>query len=136
MSEVFTLARHGMPPLKFTGELLAESSSKSHQGPCQARWHELALYRTSGGKLIAAICFRQGETRRETVFVCETESALVDDLQHLLDTYDPHHGWEGHPPGAMDAERKNRLIAETIIGGYHDAMSTLLSKAGIVEEIG
>lgn len=135
MSEEFTLPRHGAPPLKFKGEKLSEQDSKSHQGPRQNRWHELALYRTDGGKLVAAVGFKtiwQREEDRETVFVCDNEKALIDSLQH---DFDPHAGWQGHPHGVHDGERKNALIAEAVCGGYAQAVADLLASAGIVEPI-
>ena len=135
MSEEYVLRRHGAPPLKFRGELLGEYSSRSHNGPRQTRWHELALYRTEAGKLVASIRFRTswlGEQEKDVVFVCDDEKALIDALQN---DFNPHAGWEGHPFGSRDAKRKNALIAESITDGYGRAVADLLSAAGIVETI-
>ena len=46
-----------------------------------------------------------------------------------------HHGWTGYPLGVSDAERKNALLADAIVGGYRQAVSDLLAAAGIVEEV-
>jgi hypothetical protein len=133
--ETFTIQRDGQPPLKFRGELVAEEESRERQGPRQNRWHEIALYRTVKGKWVAAVVFRtcwQGEEDSRMAYVCESDAALCDSLQH---EYDATRGWIGHPIGSHDAERKNAILRDTITDGYNRAVSRVLTEAGIVEEI-
>jgi hypothetical protein len=49
----FLIQRTGDAPLKFEGELIAESDGKYAAGNDQNRWHNLRLYRTSKGNIVA-----------------------------------------------------------------------------------
>lgn len=135
MSDKFTLNRTGQAPLAFTGELLAKASNRSPHGPLQNRWHEITVYRTAAGKLVAAVGFRtiwQGERDTDTVYVADSDAALVD---ALTKEFDPSAGWSGHPLGAHDAERKNAQLRTSIVGAYAELVSDVLSELGIAEEI-
>lgn len=103
--QIITLPRSGQAPLQFTGEQIAESGSRDTQGPCQIRWHELAVYRTDAGKLVLAIEYQtkwQGEHDRYHAWVCET----ADNLRARLAAVDPFSDLIGFPPGAQfDAKR-------------------------------
>lgn len=135
MPSEFMLDRHGLPPLKFTGDLIADESSRSNNGPRQNRWHDLSLYITTGGKFVVQIMFCtlwQGEEDRSIVYVADDQQSLID---AMTAKYDPCSGWTGHPLGVADAERKNALLADSIVGGYRQAVSNLFAGAGIIEEV-
>lgn len=128
----FKLTRTGQPPLAFAGELVAEASSKQHQGPLQNRWHEVAVYRTQGGKWVGAVAFRtvwQGEDDRHTAEVADTPAALVD----LITTYDPTAEWEGYPDRPEYAERQARTQA-AVRGGFERAVSEVFAEIDEVAE--
>lgn len=61
MAGNYTLPRTGLPPLTFVGELAAAASSAAKTGPLCERWHEVTVYRTAAGTLVAAVAYR---TRR------------------------------------------------------------------------
>lgn len=128
----FKLTRTGLPPLAFVGELVAESDSKAHQGPGQNRWHELAVYRTAGGKWVASITFRtvwQGESDRHTAEVADTPAALVE----IVCRYDPAHEWEGFPDRPEYAEKQARTQA-AVTDGYRRAVSEVFDAVPEVAE--
>ena len=103
--QTITLPRSGQAPLQFTGEQIASADSRDPQGPCQTRWHELAIYRTESGRLVLALEYQtqwQGEHDRSHALVCETPA----DLLERLATVDPLSDLIGFPPGAQfDAKR-------------------------------
>lgn len=79
--EQFELERDDDRPLRFTGELLAEASSKRHEGPASNRWQELRLYRSAAGKLIAQRIGRTiwvNERNRYEAAICADEQAVVE----------------------------------------------------------
>lgn len=130
--EEFKLTRTGLPPLAFTGELLAESDSKQHQGPLQNRWHELAVYRTAGGKYVGAVRFRtiwQGEHDRHTAAIADTPAELV----RLLSDYDPTSEWEGYPERPEYAERQARTQS-AVADGYKRSLSEVFADIDDVAE--
>ncbi len=130
--EEFKLTRTGKPPLAFTGELLAQVSSKQHQGPLQNRWHELAVYRTAGGKFVGAVTFRtvwQGESDRHTAEHADTPAELVD----ALTVYDPTGEWEGYPDRPEYAERQSRTQT-AVTDGYRRALSKVFAGIDAVAE--
>jgi hypothetical protein len=130
--EEFKLTRTGLPPLAFGGEKLAEADSKQHQGPLQNRWHELAVYRTAGGKWVGAVVFRtiwQGEHDRHTAEVADTPAELV----RLLTTYDPTGEWEGFPDRPEFAEKQARTQA-AVTDGYRRAVSEVFAGIDDVAE--
>lgn len=127
----FRLTRTGKPALVFAGELIAGATSfiPVNGGALQNRWHELAVYRTAGGKWVAAVGFRscwQGEHDHDAAEIF----ARPDQLVSWLLRYSPRDHWLGYPAGAAYAERQARIEAE-IRGGYERAVSALL--AGLPE---
>ncbi len=82
----FILQRDGAPPLRFKGELLAETSSSPDRGRgdwsgATGRWTELRLYRTQGGKYVCQRIGRaqwQGERDTHEAVVCETENEVME----------------------------------------------------------
>lgn len=70
--------------IRFTGELLGESSSEK---PGKNRWIAMQIFRTSGGKYIVAGCGKTlipGEVERRWAHVCEEPEGAVEAL-HLYD---------------------------------------------------
>lgn len=55
MIQQHTLDRDGYPPLTFTGELIGEGSNAIDNGNHANRWTDVAIYKTQGGKYVAAI---------------------------------------------------------------------------------
>ena len=82
----FTLQRDGAPPLRFKGELLAETRSSPDRGRgdwsgATGRWTELRLYRTKGGKFVCQRINRtqwQGERDSFEAVVCQTENDVME----------------------------------------------------------
>lgn len=69
--------------VRLSGELVAEASSYSHDGPRNLQWTELMLYRTDGGKFVAHEIGRTrwaGQRTRYTVHVCDNSVDLVKAL--------------------------------------------------------
>ena len=134
MSETITLDRTGQVPLRFSGQLLAESESKLDAGPLQKRWHQIRVYRTDGGSLILAVRFNTlwpNESQTDAAQVCADNSDLVK----ALSEYDPCSGWQGHPAGARGAEKKNAILRQTITDAYRRCVGVVLGKLDIVEEV-
>lgn len=129
--QTITLHRSGQAPLQFTGDLLAAAGSRDTQGPCQTRYHDLAVYRTETGKLVLAIEYQtqwQGEHDRAHAWVCETPA----DLRAQLATIDPLGDLIGFPPGAQfDAKRQH--TEKCLRQCWEGAVSELL--AGFPEEV-
>jgi hypothetical protein len=105
-----TLPRSGAAPLRFRGELLAESDGERRSGREQTRWHELAVYRTAGDRYVVRITYRtryQGEP--------DVDVALVTDAAGVaaaLESHDPCAAAVGYPPGEHYAERQRRLLED------------------------
>lgn len=81
--ETIELSRDSGPDVRFQGEEIASASSFEHDGPRNARWTELTLYRTKGGKLVCAEAGRtkmQGERTKRCVHVADTEAELIQAL--------------------------------------------------------
>ena len=60
--KLYTLRRDNLPPLRFRGEVIDESSTHTHQS---TRWVEVTVYRTAGGRYIIRVRHRtqwQGES--------------------------------------------------------------------------
>lgn len=76
----YNLPRTGNAPVKFTGELLAQGSSKADGGSRSRSWHTVEIYRSRGGSWIGYGCFTSGrltgETEQHTVLVDATQTGL------------------------------------------------------------
>ena len=104
--EKITLNRTGDRPVEFTGEEIASADTREHQGPCQNRWWEIALYRNEPGKFVLAIGYRtqwQGEHPTDTVYVCDTAEETADAAR----AHPYNSGVSGFPHG--HDERQARL---------------------------
>jgi EXLDI family protein len=105
--EEFLLDRSGMAPVRFQGEQVAHSSGH-HTSKENSRYHEVTVYRTSGGNWVVHVEYHthwQGETGHSEVTVCENaeEAALT------LDSVFPQEHVEGFPPTEHYAEKQARL---------------------------
>lgn len=82
--KTYTLPRTGDRPVRFTGEIIALASTRPHQGPCENRWWDLALYRTEVGQYVAAIGYHtqwQRELGRYDAYRCEDAQAVTAALR-------------------------------------------------------
>ena len=80
--EKLIIKRDGLPPIAFTGEQIASADNRvGNDGNRANRWTEVAIYRTKGGKFIAALtrltCW-QGESDRHAAasFSSAAESSV------------------------------------------------------------
>ena len=89
--DTFTLKIDNAPNVRFTGELVASTTSSDDQAigsnysGQKGRWTELALYKTKGGKLICHQVGRtrwQGERDRFSGKVCETLAEVKEFFGH------------------------------------------------------
>lgn len=106
--EDFTLARTGLPPLKFSGEKIASVDGWRVGSKEQNRWHDLAVYRTAGNRYVLEIAFRSrwdGDTDHVEVH----HSLAPGDLIDQLTVYDPLEHVSGYPPGDAYREKQARL---------------------------
>jgi hypothetical protein len=82
--EEYKLPRTGNAPVKFTGELLAQGSSKADGGPRSRSWHTVEIYRSRGGSWIGHVGFTSGrftgEAEQHTVLVAATQTGLREQL--------------------------------------------------------
>jgi hypothetical protein len=79
----YTVTRDGQKDLRFSGELLVEANNKWVAGRENNRWHELSLYRTTGGKYVLQEVYRtqwQGEIDRHGAAVYGTAEEVLDAL--------------------------------------------------------
>ena len=107
----FVLRRSGHAPLRFQGELLTEADGHGHSGPAQNRWHELAVYRTAGGRYVASVSYRsryQDESDHDRAAVCADVRAVADYLCGI----DPTEFVRGFPDGEHYAEKQRRLMLD------------------------
>lgn len=115
------LKRSGQAPLAFQGELLAEADGQMVSGKDQNRWHEVSVYRTEGGKYVAAVAYRtrwQGELDRDFAEVVGQAEAVAA----VLREYSPTEYVQGYPAGDAYAERQARLFRD--LRQRYDALVT------------
>lgn len=123
-----TINRTGNAPLAFDGELLAEATS--HPGDAtnnhlRNRWHDLAVYRTAGGRYVAVVTYRtrwQGEIEHTAAADLDTPA----DVATWFRAYSPTDHVTGYPLGAAYDAKRQRLHQELTLG-YDDALTRLLA---------
>jgi len=127
---IFKLARSGRAPLKFTGTLLADATSRVSSGFRSLRWHELQLYRREDGKLLLAIGYRtqwQGEEPRDDLLIVSD----AEELDRAVAEFAPEAS-VSVPPSDPD---KARRLAADIRSGFERAVGEILSRADITVDI-
>lgn len=130
----YTLNRTGNAPLTFTGELIGIGGTRpASVTSTKLRWHELTLYKSRGGQLVAHIKFRT-EQPTESAFDTVELAGDADSLREALDHYEPVDFLDGYPEGDKWASRQERLLTR-ISDQYLAAVSELLTNAGIVDTI-
>lgn len=106
----YVLTRTGKPPVRFDGELIAESEGRLVGSRDQTRYHDLRVYRTAAGRWVGQVEYHtrwEGEQGRTTVYVCDTPSSLAESL-----TDHPLPEAVGYPEGEAYAEKQRRLLAD------------------------
>lgn len=135
----YEITRDGQPALAFDGELLAELTSKGHQGDAQNRWHEVELYEVEECGFVAAVCYHslwQGESGLHCSFDCATKEALLGELRG----YDPTLGVDGRPERS-DAERErngpfNQRVRDGLRRRWEGLLTEAADKLGVIERLG
>ena len=82
-----------------------------HAGKEQNRWHELAIYRTAGGKWVGYVRYCT-QWQREDGHDFATWCAEAADLVVELKYYNPTEHVKGFPVGGQYAEKQARLTAD------------------------
>lgn len=80
------LERTGEPDLVFSGEKIAESSSRKNQD--QPRWTELIAFKTDSGKWILSLLGKSalpGEITKSTALIAKTPEEFVQFLYKPMD---------------------------------------------------
>ena len=84
--EKYTVKRDGEKDLRFTGEIIGESSSRWITGKEQNRWTEVRIYLTTSGKFVIEEAYYtqwQGEVGSSQAAICETVEALHGEMLAL-----------------------------------------------------
>lgn len=133
--ETHVLQRSGMAPLRFEGELVAESSSKHHEGPLQSRWHTLAVYRTAGGNYVASVRYRscwQGEMDRDYAEVFADPEAV---RRFFEVDHDPLAYYLGGPRTTDELSARDDRIRQAIKFGYQMSVTEILAEEAFHEKV-
>jgi hypothetical protein len=126
--ESITVPRTGDLPLAFEGQVIASAGSRLVRGQERNRWHEIELYRTAGGKFVAAIHCRtiwQGEQDHDCAAVLDGPPGIAEYLR----TWIPASVIRGYPPGVGYEEKQQRMLA-TVEADYQSLISEVLAAAG------
>lgn len=51
----YQIKRTGLPPIKFSGEVIGSGSTEIEHGNRSNRWTEVEIYKTKGGKFVATV---------------------------------------------------------------------------------
>ena len=131
---MITIQRTGQRPLTFDGTLLAEADSQSHDGPLQNRWHEAAVYQTTGGKYVVQICYRtkwQGEHDHDDALAFATKEEAATLLEEYIF---PNLGTIGYPAHGSYQDKQARLLAE-LDAAWKLLVTHLLTSIGATENV-
>lgn len=78
MSTINTISRDGMPPIRYTGEIIGQKNSRSHNS---TRWSVWTIHRTQSGKLILETVYVsqwEGERGSRSATVCPDVQSLCE----------------------------------------------------------
>jgi len=131
--QTHTISRTGSAPVRFDGELLAESDGW-RRGRDASRWHEIRIYGTSGGRFVAEIrggTMWEGEEAVSTLEIADTAGALVA----ILRDYDPTAHVLGFPPGPAYAEKQQRVLDDLRVRYEAQIGEMLAEHADIFAEV-
>lgn len=127
------LERTGQPNLIFDGEMIAsESGEDAKQKPPRWRWHEVGLFRTRSGKMVASIIYRTRWEEEEDYAIASVIDE--DEIGEFFSQHDPCAHVLGYPPNDRYREKQARLLAD-IRARYLGLVSKLLQEAKIGEVI-
>ncbi len=82
--EKFTITRDGLPPIAFTGEVLAKADNTIQNGNHANRWIVVTIFRTQGGKYVASLdryTQWQGESNRRAAVSRENAAGIIEWLK-------------------------------------------------------
>lgn len=127
------LRRTGLPPLAFTGEVVAKENSRiDGSGHLEGRWHEATLYRAQDGRYVLYVEYktRWNELPNEVAFVAQTPAEVS---KTLLD-YNAVQWMTGFPPGPKYAALKDEACA-MVRSGWESLVSRLLDRPEFAEPL-
>lgn len=109
--ESIELKRTGLRPLVFEGESLAEADGFRRGNNEPTRWHEIAVYRTEGGRYLVSITFRSRWAGEDSQYFVG-DAGDGGDIEAILRQYNPSPPGIGFPPGSAYADRQARVEAD------------------------
>jgi hypothetical protein len=125
--EQHVLQRTGLTPIRFTGTLVSEGSSKPPQGRrnTRHRWHEVAVYATTDGRYVAKVDYLTDwitERPHRSATVCANHA----DLANFLTNLDPTAYVIGYPDDERYDEKQRRLLLNIELR-YQELVSAVLN---------
>ena len=141
MPEIFTLARDGQRPLRFTGTLLAKRDGCRQDGRDQSRYYTLSLYHTADDAVLAHIEYAtrwQGEAHHSVVYQCaDAEEAIAK-----LERFDPLEWVVGFKPqinhspaSTQHYTPRQEALERSIHERYNAQFAEIALALNIVEEL-
>jgi hypothetical protein len=123
----YRLYRTGQSPLVFQGEDIACVYGRWAHGVSWGRYHNLAVYRATGGRYVLSIQYRTDWTNEQPYDCAVIVGKDVDGLAQALTDYDPTMGLQ------RNAETHGPLM-ESVHRRYQQQVSELLNHVRSVEE--
>jgi hypothetical protein len=122
--ETYTLTHTGDRPVRFEGDMIAQTNSKGNGGPCESRWYELALYQKQDGEYVLHTAYRtnwDGEVDIHRVATCIDP----DEVAECLRSTSPKNDVVGYPLGKQYEDRQARMMRQMDVA-LRNAISNLL----------
>lgn len=104
----FTISRTGRTALRFAATLVAESTGSTVNGAKQHRYHDVRLYRTTGGNYVLEVAYVTDW--QDEIGHTWAEEVLPERLADILLAIDPTAHVRGFPPLEKYEWRQQALL--------------------------
>lgn len=138
-----TLTRTGLPPVQFTGELLASQTQEPPppEKPTYNRhWHEISLYRTKGGAFVVYLVYKSDfrhAVERHTVYSTKSMPDMIHFLTHHEAADDDGSEWYDPTEHAapITSPERNQELQESLHDDFSVRVSKLFESMNVAETI-
>lgn len=129
----YTFPRAGKRPLAFTGTLVVETTGHRDNGPCNARWWEIAVYQTESGQFVLIMSWHTN-WQNETGWDYAAAFKTADDLAAELEAFDPLSKLVGFPiSNDQKYAKRQKFIEDAIIAEWDRQVSTIMEEIALFE---
>lgn len=132
MTDTHTIARTGLAPLVFSGDVVASSAERQSGGGRQ--WHTITVYKVAGGfgGYVVVVAYQHDpDLRHEVARTDAWRVGTLTGVENLLCGWDATRAVHGYAPGSKNHRAKQQALLDNIQSRFEVRVSAVLAELGV-----